>query len=239
MFIVMLSLLSSFSWASLPHTPYSEMIILNNNKWDNGYPATRYHEVLNHVMNVYSPIISERGGRLFIKKVWADNAVNMWADRYENRYILEVPGGFARYYLITEEGFLATVCHELGHLLGGLPASGDISFEGQSDYYATETCMNLVMPGLRPYKEVVPDTEVAAICKEDEHCARVLMGAKSVTAMYAELERKPAPQLSTPSKVVVKKTNTKHPPAQCRLDTMYAGFEKRPRPACWYKEVPQ
>lgn len=205
------------------------------NPYDNGYQEERFDQVLDHFLEVFSPVVAEHGGSFHIARDWSDGAVNMWAERLGKEFWLEVPGGMARYHLITEEAFILSLCHELGHLLGGPPDNRGISFEGQSDYYASQTCMSQFLKNFPAQKPLSSDAEVFQVCQSDLLCFRILQGAKSLTSLYAELERCPAPQLFTPSSQVVSKTLTKHPPAQCRLDTFYAGFENRPRPSCWYK----
>ena len=238
MSVFLFSILSVFAWSSQPialsenGTP---LVVQSGDPYNNGYTEQRFNEVLNHLLKIYKPIIQAQGGIFKIKRDWGDGAVNMWAERHGNDFWLEVPGGMARYHLITEEGFISSLCHELGHLLGGEPKSGMISYEGQSDYFAGQTCIALVLKDLAPVKTSDPDLEVENICQQDLLCERVLKGAKSLTSYYAELERAPAPQLSTPSTQVVDKTLTSHPPAQCRLDTFFAGYQNRPRPACWYR----
>ena len=208
--------------------------------FDNGYPEEIYNSVIQSFKGVYGPIIEERGGELRILDEWSDGAVNMWAFRLGNEYWLEIPGGMSRYHLINEEAFILSICHELGHLLGGSPKRGDISLEGQSDYYAGLECIERMLGTITPIKELEIDEDVKESCKdlsspELELCHRSLMGSLSLTSYYAELEQKPFPKLSTPSEVVVEETLLTHPPAQCRLDTFYAGYRDQDRPSCWYR----
>lgn len=218
------------------------------NPYDNGYSEERYHQVLDTVLATFGPAIAERGGSLEIWRDWSDGAVNAWAERWGERYILEVPGGMARYYLITEEGFLTTICHELGHLIGGSPHSRTISYEGQADYYSTMKCMEGLLTALD-----YPDTRAAELpaCK-GSFCEARLMGAKSLSSYYASLARTPAPALETPSRARPAQTLRSHPEAQCRFDTMVAGLlcgnrndfsydnahdgacPDVPRPRCWW-----
>lgn len=231
--------LQSFSAgaSSFPTNAYSPL----SDKYNNGYPKIRYQSVLDKLIEVYSPIVEARGGTFHILRDWSDGAVNMWAFKLGQEYWLEMPGGMSRYHLINEEGFLLSACHELGHLLGGAPFKGSgssISLEGQSDYYATKDCIDLVLTSVEPYKKIDVRLEVKEACaliSESSLCERALEGALSLTSYYAELEKVPAPRLSTPSKVIVSETLKVHPPAQCRLDTFLAGYEKKERPKCWYK----
>lgn len=207
-------------------------------QFDNGYPQQKYESVLKTLQNVYGPIIQARGGELKLLTDWTDGAVNMWAWRRGPEYWLEIPGGMSRYYLITEEAFVVSICHELGHLLGGAPQNGEISFEGQADYFANQNCSLLLLDKIKAFKELPSDPEITSLCSQEadvERCQKVLSGSKSLSSYYAELENVSFPQYSTTSSVKVSQTLQKHPPAQCRLDTFKAGFFADQRPACWFK----
>ena len=220
--------------------PYHTHVSLGD-RYDNGYPESKYNEVLDTLIEVYSPIIAQRGGTFHIMRDWSDGAVNMWAFRYGDEYWLEIPGGMARYHLINQDAFLLSACHEIGHLLGGAPFKGSnqqISLEGQSDYYAGKDCIERVLDQVEPYGETELNPEVSEACvpyADFNICYRTLLGALSLSSYYGELEKVNFPKLSTPSQVVVGETLKIHPPAQCRLDTFYAGFKKEERPHCWYK----
>lgn len=238
--ILFLSLvLASYVAGASSHHTYAFSFL--GDRYNNGYPEAKYNEVLDSLIKVYEPIVKQEGGTFHIMRDWSDGAVNMWAFRYGNEYWLEIPGGMSRYGLMNEEGFLLSACHEIGHLLGGAPYKGSgatISLEGQSDYYATKTCINRVLRLIRPYKKLVPTSEVMVACEgeqETQLCHRILMGALSLSSYYAELEKVPFPKISTPSRFAVGETLKIHPPAQCRLDTFYAGLKKDKRPRCWYK----
>ena len=235
------SILLSFQAGASPH--FNTVSVQPGSRYDNGYPEAKYNEVLNILKKVYGPIIEAKGGSFHILQDWSDGAVNMWAFRLGSEYWLEMPGGMSRYNLINEEGFLLSACHELGHLLGGTPFKGSsqsISLEGQSDYYATLDCIDKVLTEVKPYKKVSPNEEVQSLCKQKNKdlslslCHRTLSGALSLTSYYAELEKSPFPKFSRPSKTVVRETLKIHPPAQCRLDTFLAGYQKKERPKCWY-----
>lgn len=59
-----------------------------------------------------------------------------------NRGEIFIAGGAIKNLFFTEETFLALVCHEIGHLLGGWPNDKTyLSYEGQADYYAANICM--------------------------------------------------------------------------------------------------
>ncbi len=221
-------------------TPFAQANSIYN-KYDNGFPEEKYHAILDQFLITYGNIIQSKGGELEIIRDWSDGAVNMWAEKWGTRYILEIPGGMVRYYLINEEAFILSICHELGHLLGGPPQSGEISLEGQSDYFASSRCINKMLQQISPLKRLNYDTDVIDVCTKeriDSHslCLRAMQGAKSLTSYYAEIIQAPFPSLSTPSQSVVPKTLTTHPHPQCRLDTFKNGYLGKPRPTCWFAQ---
>lgn len=184
-------------------------------RYDNGYKEERYNYVLDQFLVEFGPDVAKGNGSLFIQRDWSDGAVNAWAWRIGKEYWLEIPGGMARFYLIKETGFLSTLCHELGHLLGGTPHRNSISYEGQADYYSSMKCMGRMLKRLG-YQEKIDGT----IHCEGRFCNERYAGILSLTSYYAELEKKPIPSLKTPSTDVVNRTLSSHPSGQCRFDTM-------------------
>lgn len=229
--------------------------------YNNGYPETRYNFILDTFINTYTPIISALGGTFHILRDWTDGAVNAWAWRIGSEYHLEVPGGLSRYHLINEEAFIMTVCHELGHLLGGTPARNkSISFEGQADYFAASHCMKRMMMIIKPFKTLPIDLERDQLCGHNNVCHRSLAGAKSVATYFASLDGTKNLTLLKEDPKVVSKTIDSHPGSQYRLDTMKRGylcpvgfdddvsyddyrdgschrefFPEFSRPLCWYR----
>lgn len=245
------------------YTPTTSSLVDNpiylGDDYNNGYPESKYHAVLDKFIEVYTPIINKRGGSFHILRDFTDGAVNAWAWKMGNEYHLEVPGGLSRYYLINEEAFIVTICHELGHLLGGAPLKSEISFEGQSDYFATTHCAKLMLPKITPHKELAPSFEIENLCQDQANqslCHRLLSGSQSISNYFAKLEGSAFPSLTHESEETVSQTIKKHPKAQCRLDTFkrgsfcFADFDKISesdphagycrgefaRPNCWYQE---
>ena len=202
-FIQILLVLGPFSFAA-------------GNEWDNGYTEAEFHRVLQNIESHYRPLAEAAGGTFQIDHDWTDGAANAFAWRIGDEFILEVPGGIARYHLITEDAFILILCHELGHLFGGDPHSHNISFEGQSDYYSTNIC----------FRKLRPEATID----------QTLAGALALTSFYAKISKVSPPRLETPDPTQVNKTLRSHPSPQCRLDTLVAGLFSQPRPRCWYRD---
>lgn len=228
--IISIIALSTLCFSSLTSRPSQHALVKEHaysllNDYDNGYPESRYHQILDIYQATYDPIITLLGGTLHIKRDWSDGAVNAWAWRIGTEFHLEVPGGLSRYHLITEEAFMMTICHELGHLIGGTPASKDkISYEGQSDYFAASHCMKRMLMIIKPFAPLGPDAERDHLCNNNIVCHRALAGARSVANYFASLDGTKNLSLINESSQVVSRTQQQHPSSQCRLDTMKRGF---------------
>lgn len=260
-----------FVFIVLIQTSFAKHSIVSNDQqlysflgdeWNNGYPEKKYHSVLDIFIRIYTPIIKARGGSFHILRDFSDGAVNAWAWRIGNEYHLEVPGGLSRYELINEEGFITTICHEIGHLLGGAPARNDtISFEGQSDYFSAVHCVRKMLKEIKPYKVLEHSAESNILCsqaEDNEICKRALLGAKAISNYFARLEDSEFPSLMNEDPRIARQTLQKHPSAQCRLDTFkrghfcmgnfseisyldpllgYCSDDFNKRPLCWYSEL--
>jgi hypothetical protein len=141
--------------------------------------------------------------------------VNAEIVKDEKNIIVSVWGGMLSHQLMSPDTFLLLLCHEIGHLLGGPPLkskTGWSSTEGQADYYS----------GLKCARDYGLDE------------AQFMKAALSLTSIYAEVTRSPVPQLNRCDETRVSRINYGYPIAQCRLDTILAGWKGERRPSCWY-----
>ena len=234
-----------------------------SDEWNNGYTEDSYHKVLDTFYEVYSPRIEALGSVFIIERDWTDGAVNAFSWKGGNQFGIEIPGGISRYELINEEAFILVICHEMGHILGGAPHNNGTSYEGQSDYFSSLKCMREILP-LIPRTEVVVSEDCQKAFANNGEAAQVCQntfeGALALTSLYARVGGSPFPSSDTPDMRVVAKTSSKHPKAQCRLDTILAGmlcpksideevsdldpslgtcireqYKREARPRCWYK----
>ena len=84
----------------------------------------RFKEIIDEVMVPYRPIVESHGAKLLVNYLWSDNTVNASAEQKGDTWIINMYGGLARRSEITDDGFAAVVCHELGHHLGGFFTMG-------------------------------------------------------------------------------------------------------------------
>ena len=88
-----------------------------------------FERILSAVQGVYSPIFRQMGkGDLRIVSRWTNDEVNAFANIVPMQTapgvvtqirVIEVFGGLARHPLMTPEGLMLVLCHEIGHHLGG------------------------------------------------------------------------------------------------------------------------
>ncbi|HYX34721.1 MAG TPA: hypothetical protein VE954_16610 [Oligoflexus sp.] len=142
-------------------------------------------------------------------------------------------GGLARRPEVTLDAFTLVLCHELGHHVAGYPfASAWASNEGQSDYFATQSC-GKVLWGSQRSKNAEARALIPALPKaqcdrswndtDDQNlCYRLMLASKSL-ADLAGSKGSSKVDWATPDSSIVSKMYNGHPDGQCRLDTMMAG----------------
>jgi hypothetical protein len=193
----------------------------------------KFNSLIDRVVQVYGPIVQQRGGILKVNRLWKDETVNASASRSGKNWILNMYGGLARHQSVTEDGFMLVVCHELGHQIGGAPKydAGDwAANEGQADYFGAMKCMRRVLTpddnaSLMAPRQIDPavKTQCDDLYRDNQEralCARVAMAGKSLANLFASTGSH-QPNFNTPDKSVVTETYDSHPAAQCRLDTYF------------------
>jgi hypothetical protein len=143
--------------------------------------------------------------------------VNAEILKQEKQIIIQVMGGMLKHSRMNELSFKLLLCHEIGHLLGGPPLKskgGWSSTEGQADYFSGLSCARQLGMGEESFMKAALD----------------------LTAIYAEVMKEPYPRLDRCDERRVERTHFGYPSAQCRLDTLMAGWYGQSRPSCWYFE---
>ncbi len=219
--------------------PANNLRIGVNDKATNGMTEARFNDIIAKVEKVYAPIVKSKGGTLKVERKWTDETVNAYAQRSGSTWMVSMFGGLARHQLVTDDGFMLVVCHELGHHIGGAPKKGSwssvwASNEGQADYFGTMKCGRRVLESednIAIVAKMKIDQDVTDKCSliyksesELALCQRIAMGGKSLAMLLGDLGGSSNVSFTTPDKSVVSKTNDNHPAAQCRLDTYYQGI---------------
>ncbi|GAB4012671.1 MAG: hypothetical protein Fur0010_08750 [Bdellovibrio sp.] len=254
--------------------PENDMNISIDAKIRNDMTEERFNQIIDKVIKVYKPVVANKLGILKVARKWNDGTVNASAQRLGPVYLVNMYGGLARHPSVTDDAFALVVCHELGHHLGGAPKIKMLmntwaSNEGQADYFGTLKCFRKVFSSddnIAIVSQMKIDPIVVEKCQESfgnaedqALCQRASMAGRSLAELLAFGRSRVS--FNTPDRSVVDRTDDRHPQAQCRLDTYFAGSicdrdmnedvsNKNPvkgtcarsegytdgvRPLCWYK----
>lgn len=194
-----------------------------------------FENLVDEVTALYEPYAALHGARVQAAKLWSNSTVNASANQMGSTWMINMYGGLARRPEVTADGFQLVVCHELGHHFGGFPFRPMTwaANEGQSDYFATQTCARQLWAkdtkknqdsALTVHPEARTACDESWITTADRNlCYRIAEAGLSLGTLLASLGNQGEPDFSTPSDKTVRKTNHAHPEAQCRLDTYLAG----------------
>ena len=204
-----------------------------------------FNKVIDGIEEIYAPIFEEEyKAKLKVVRKWTDGTVNAYAKQLGKTWEVHMFGGLARHKATTSDGFMAVVCHEIGHHIAGAPKKSSwygVSWaanEGQSDYFATSKCLKKffekdIEETIKRYNEAKASEALVAkkACQlahqsneaEAAICYRGAMAGKSLATLLGSLGGNSKVKFGTPDKKVVSKTNHNHPNAQCRMDTYFQG----------------
>lgn len=208
-----------------------------------GIDKAEFDKIITKVQKVYAPIVASNGGFLSIKRKWTDPTANSNTDEIGGYWYINAFGGLARHPMMTSDGYLMVLCHELYHHLGGYPKSIAsagwtnnasvhwASNEGQSDYGAALKCFKrMIQNDDNSFFNNCRAGRESECCKKPPRdaaiCVRTVRAGISVSNALHDLAGSFEPykiSLETPDKTIVTKTDDSHPNAQCRMDTYYAG----------------
>jgi hypothetical protein len=174
------------------------------------------YEAIENFQTVMAPEMPQ-GNEIVIQLDALSPRVNAEINKIDNGVVIQIMGGMLKHQAMNADTLLVLLCHEIGHFLGGPPLksrNGWSSTEGQSDYFS----------GLRCARSLGMDNQAFT------------QGALRLTAIYAEINREARPRLDRCDEKVVERTNYGYPSAQCRLDTLMAGWSGSARPRCWFND---
>lgn len=218
--LMVFGLLCSFhAFADLPQNNLwkQDSLALSSN-----FTEKEFNEAIKELQVLYAPIVAKFGATLSIKGDWKDPTVNAYASQNGKIWNVKMFGGLARRPETTLDGFKLVICHELGHHLGGAPASGWAAYEGQADIYATHVC------GKKIFANYSQQVKFNKFCTEGNDndkiaCTINLDAGQSLANLLAALNGDAQPSYDTFDPSEVDETQSEHPVAQCRLDSYFAG----------------
>lgn len=199
-----------------------------------GIDENTFNAIIDVADQVYTPILKKNGLTLVFDRKWQDDTVNAYCQRDTELVTVSLFGGLARLKDMTPEGFLIVVAHELAHAMSVYPLypSSWASSEQSSDNMAVQQIARKLFAqeasggedkcncGFAPdYSRKINDY-CAKFQDEEQNiiCKRSMAGGLALGKVLATLGDEPIPSYETPSRTRVKKTQTSHASAQCRLD---------------------
>ena len=209
--------------------PENDLYLQDNYSLVTGVDMDEMDRILGEIHNVYDPILSNFGYSLNVDVQWYNSDVNADVRMSGKTIMMRIFGGLARRPEMTSDAMSLVVCHEIGHVLGGIPTYSDrvSANEGQSDYYATLACSRNLWLGKSLTEPEELDSFVKTNCdKQHRTRAAQLTCYKGMDAglhLAKLLSFGGQVSYTTPDKNVVSRTQDSHPQAQCRLDTYVAG----------------
>jgi len=194
---------------------------------------------------LFQPLAEAHFEELEIYAAYDSQLDNAFARREGKEVSLTFFGGMRLRVGMNRDVLALIFCHELGHLYGEDPYSNRElrkSVEGQADYWAILSgCFETMlenMPDPNDWTAQDPRQNIADLCRGTlRNCERVHRAMIRLARSVRRERGEAAPDLMLRDNSQVEETLRTHPSAQCRLDTFRAGFQKLPRPSCWFKET--
>ncbi len=163
---------------------------------------------------------------------------------------------------ITPDAYLAMLCHEVGHLLGGKPYSANTlkpspqwvsntpsSSEGQSDYFSSLACMKKVFAETTPatVADFAVTPKIKNLCErqypkllDQNICKRSINAGYDLMLYISSIYTSFGP-VTDFLKLEMDASEGRglsakgmYPSLQCRFDTIVAGALNRKQPDCWF-----
>jgi hypothetical protein len=200
----------------------------------------RVLQISENFLQYFEERVASRGKELVVRVEWENPYFTAHAAHEGGKAVVALWGGFLRAPGMSEEIVVTALCHELGHLIGGEPYSGEFSTEGQSDFFASG-CAAEFFAAYPEYSRSV-SFDILKYCDGHLACARALEGGMQTVRFMEKWGYQsyiPA-LLVTPAPPAEKFEANTYPSLQCRLDTFAAGARclvpgsSCLRPSCWW-----
>ncbi len=205
----------------------------------------QYRDLLQEFQIRYiMPVFRLTGKPLLIPNEWGNPYFAGFAIDRGAHMQVSLWGGTARAPGASLVVLAGILCHEIGHILGGvpyqtIPGAEWSSTEGQSDFYAARDCLPDYLDK-HPELLVTPDQGALMLCEGNRLCARTATAGLELMRFFERFSSASVAQLSvlTPAPAVDEMLLNVYPPSQCRLDSYVQGAlcqlgrGCRP-PTCW------
>lgn len=208
-----------------------KVVIVDPNKTEE-----KFKRITTRVAALYSGTIRERNENIEFKIVhdWKSDVVNAYAQKGLFVWEVNFTGGLYRNTNVTDDGLALAACHEVGHLIGGAPykngTNGQISIEGQADFWASAVCLKRYFKEFpetvymqEGYPKYACDIQYYGDEEATNTCYRTFLAGEGMAKMLAGANATETPDLESQNRTELTYTSQFHPEAQCRLDTYAQG----------------
>lgn len=222
----------------------------------NAAPVEQYTRWENRANQLLQPYALRLGllGIHIVKS--SDDPANMGCMEVQNKWA-EISIGsdiFNDHPEMSEDGYAAILCHELGHVFAGTPLylkdGANLSTEGQSDYWSAAVCLKKLFSKYPKNINVAPEPFVQSNCdsqfiskSERQLCYRVAAaGMNAMSVLHQSLidvvKNDPTGFYKKPdfSKKEILYSE-RYPTLQCRAETYAAGAFCKSSETNWSKGV--
>lgn len=180
---------------------------------------------------------------LLFKNFWNNDQYNATA-RVDNileqtRWILYTYGGFIHDPLSSPDAFMALLCHEAGHFVGGYPYIKSLNeiknttSEGSADYFAASVCLPRVWAdeteiNLKYFAQSPPE-DLAHCSKKFQDperlglCSRIIRSQTTLLKLWARVKGHDQHFLKLKPSFTAIEHLDDHPTEPCRLETSLRG----------------
>ncbi|EQC49191.1 putative lipoprotein [Bacteriovorax sp. BSW11_IV] len=220
--------------------PAKYMIEVDNPNQSNVGEAN-FALIPSQIYNLYLTEFSKAQRYTQLNLYWETPYFSAWAaapmGEDKQHFTLNFWGGMARIPGMTKEGWAFTACHEVGHILGGLPRLSIkdhawASSEGQADYFSAAQCLkryflshDFVSEEFTPLSPFVLELCAKAHgenLRMRNVCEQIARAASSFARVLSFLSPEANMiSIDTPSHSIVEFTIiNSYPDPQCRIDTI-------------------
>lgn len=182
-------------------------------------------ELSNSLLSIFQPEIAELSYPVKLDLFWKGPIPMAITSFEEDHFSISIWGALTRHKMMTPKTWIYTLCHELGHIIGGAPHVTNEehswgSSEGQADVFASSICLPRYYESLEPNSE-----DISTIRFNTAKEMSKLLNAMADNSEGSNVE-------SSSSEVVSETITDDYPSTQCRIDTIK--FARRL--PCWFKE---
>jgi predicted SprT family Zn-dependent metalloprotease len=204
-------------------------------------------EIMNYLAQTYTQEINQNFSKAQFKWNfdWSQNYLGAGSNLYQGTFSIMLYGGYVRAKGSTFQLIALTLCHEMGHYLGGAPKQrlenknqeGWSSSEGQADWFAAQSCMPKLFQFFKKSKPQRLQIDLNLVDKKlcqtsslksvlVEQCQWILSAGLNFTGFakhYYDRSLEPASLQKMASEKPDVTLHSTYPSLQCRLDTFHFG----------------